>query len=69
MVYNTQDYWVFGFCPPSDILKGTNKHTAFRKLDLFPSSCEEWETLTLFGSLETANLSHWTLRSIEVSSL
>jgi hypothetical protein len=38
MVYNTQDYWVFGLCPSSDILK-TQKNT-FRKLDLFPSSGE-----------------------------
>jgi hypothetical protein len=36
MVYNTREYWVFGLCPPSDILK----KTSFRKLDLFPSSGE-----------------------------
>jgi hypothetical protein len=33
MVYNTRDYWVFGFRPSSNILK--NK--IFQKLDLFPS--------------------------------
>jgi hypothetical protein len=34
-----QDYWVFGLCPSSGILK-TQKNTTFRKLDLFPSSGE-----------------------------
>jgi hypothetical protein len=31
-----QDYWVFGLCPSSGILK-KQKNTTFRKLDLFPS--------------------------------
>jgi hypothetical protein len=39
MVYDIQDYWVFGLCPSSSILK-TQKNTTFRKLDLFPSSGE-----------------------------
>jgi hypothetical protein len=34
-----QDYWVFGLCPSSGILK-TQKNTMFRKLDLFPFSGE-----------------------------
>jgi hypothetical protein len=34
-----QDYWVFGLCPSSGILK-TQKNTTFRRLDLFPSSGE-----------------------------
>jgi hypothetical protein len=38
MVYAIQDYWVFGLCPSSGILK-TQKNTTFRKLDLFPSEC------------------------------
>jgi hypothetical protein len=38
MVYNTQNYWVFGLFPSSGILE--NKNTKFRKLDLFPSSGE-----------------------------
>jgi hypothetical protein len=29
-----QDYWVFGLCPSSGILK-TQKNTTFRKLDLY----------------------------------
>jgi hypothetical protein len=38
-------------CPSSDILK-ILQNTAFRKLDLFPSS-DEGETPTLFGLLES----------------
>jgi hypothetical protein len=38
MVYNTQDYWTFGLCPSSIILKA-KKNTTFRKLNLFP---ERW---------------------------
>jgi hypothetical protein len=36
MVYNTQNYWVFGLIPSSGILE----NTTFRKLDLYPSSGE-----------------------------
>jgi hypothetical protein len=28
MVYDTQDYWVFGLCPLSDILKNSIEHKA-----------------------------------------
>jgi hypothetical protein len=59
MVGNAQYYRIFGLCPSSGILK-TEKNTMFRKLDLFPSSSEIWETPTLLDPLETANLSHWT---------
>jgi hypothetical protein len=38
MVYNTQNYWVFGLFPSSDILE--NRNTMFQKQDLFPSSGE-----------------------------
>jgi hypothetical protein len=34
MVYNTQNYWVFGLFPKSGILE----NTTFGNLDLFPSS-------------------------------
>jgi hypothetical protein len=27
MVYNTWDYWVFGLCPSSDILKNKKEYT------------------------------------------
>jgi hypothetical protein len=50
MVYNTQNYWVFGLCPLSAILE-TIKHIV-SELDLFPSSGEKGETLTLLGLLE-----------------
>jgi hypothetical protein len=46
--HNWRDLWVFGLCPPFDIIK----NTTFRKLDLFPSSGEGWETSTLLGPLE-----------------
>jgi hypothetical protein len=39
MVYNTQNYWVFGLFPSSGILE----NTTFLKLDLFPSSGEGGE--------------------------
>jgi hypothetical protein len=34
MACNARDYWIFGLCATSGILK----NTTFRKLDLFPSS-------------------------------
>jgi hypothetical protein len=37
MVYNTQNYWVFGLCPSSGFEIIRRKNTTFRKLDLFPS--------------------------------
>jgi hypothetical protein len=51
MVYGTLNYWVFGLRPLSGILK----NTTFRKLDLFPSSVEGWETPTQLSPLERAN--------------
>jgi hypothetical protein len=46
MVRNTQNYWRFGHCPSSGILK-TLKNTTFRKLDLLPFSGEGGRHLTL----------------------
>jgi hypothetical protein len=43
----------FGLCPSSGILK----NTTFRKLDVFASSGELWETPALFGPLERARSS------------
>jgi hypothetical protein len=54
MVYNTQDYWVFGLCPSFGILKNTK----FWKVDLFQSSGEGWETPTLLGPLGNANVNY-----------
>jgi hypothetical protein len=50
MVYNTQNYWVFGLFPSSDILK-TRKNDD-RTLNLFPSSGEGEDTYSV-GSLRT----------------
>jgi hypothetical protein len=54
MVYNTQNYWVFGLFPSAGILE-TRKHD-FRKLDLFLPSGEGGKTSTQLGPLERANL-------------
>jgi hypothetical protein len=54
-MYNIQNYVVFGLCPSIGIIK----NRVFRKPDLFPSS-SKWETSTLLGPLERANLNHWT---------
>jgi hypothetical protein len=56
-----QNHWVSELCPSSGILN-TRKHN-FRKLDVFPFSGEEWETPTLLGPVEKANLNKWTVRS------
>jgi hypothetical protein len=60
MVYDTQNYWASGFSP-SSIIPNIQK-TAFRKMDLFPSSADGRERRTLLGPLEKrAPLNHWTL--------
>jgi hypothetical protein len=51
-----RDFWVFGLCPSSGILK----NTTFRKQDLFPCSGEVGRR-HLLGPLGRANLSHWTI--------
>jgi hypothetical protein len=56
MVYNTQNYWVFGLFPSSSILE----NTTFRKLDLFPSSGEDGP-VTEFNSFYMAQLSRCLL--------
>jgi hypothetical protein len=58
MVYNNQDYWVFGLCPSSGILKDTKEHTL--QNDLVPSSGEGWETSAVLGPIKRANLDDWT---------
>jgi hypothetical protein len=45
MVYNTQNYWVFGLCPSSGILE-TRKHTVSES-DLFLSSSEGGDTYSV----------------------
>jgi hypothetical protein len=50
MVYNTQNYWVFGLFPSS----GNLENTTFRK-----------NTLTQMGPLERANPNHWTPHKLD----
>jgi hypothetical protein len=54
MVYSTQNYWVFGLCPSSGILKLEN--TTFSNLDLFLSSGEGEDTYSV-RSLEVIEMS------------
>jgi hypothetical protein len=56
MVFNTQNYWVFGLFPLCGILE----NTTFWKLDLFLSSDEGGGEDTQLGLLERANLNHRT---------
>jgi hypothetical protein len=58
----TENHWVSGLCPSSDILKS-------RKLDLFPSLGEGMETPTLLCPTEGANLSHWTAHAILTTAI
>jgi hypothetical protein len=48
-MFNSQNYWVFGLCPSSGILK-----SKFRKLDLFPSSGEGVEGTYFVGSIRNS---------------
>jgi hypothetical protein len=50
MMYNTRDYWVFGFCPSS----GTLKNTTIRKLICFRFQVMECEIPAPLGPLEKA---------------
>jgi hypothetical protein len=63
MTYNTKNYWVFGLCPSSGILK-TRGHSVL-ETGLFLSS-GEWETPTALGPVERAKwlrLAHPHLRT------
>jgi hypothetical protein len=50
IMFNTQDYWVFGLCPSSGILK-----SKFWKLDLFPSSGERVGDTYFVGSIRKSH--------------
>jgi hypothetical protein len=50
-----QDYWVFGLCPSSGILK-KQKNRTFQKQDVFVSSGKGWETPPLLGLREHSHL-------------
>jgi hypothetical protein len=60
MVYDTRNYWVFGLCPSSGILK-TLENTAFRKLDLFPSSGEGGDIYSVGSVRKSSAPSQWAL--------
>jgi hypothetical protein len=64
MVYNTQNYWVFGLCPLSAVLK-TREHNISEtgSISLLRLS---GETPTLLGPLERANLHHWTFQKLDL---
>jgi hypothetical protein len=66
MVYNIQNYWVFGLCPSSGILS-TRTHNV---LETRSVSILRWgeETPTLSGPLERANLNHWKTHVSQIQS-
>jgi hypothetical protein len=53
-----RNYWVFGICPSSGILKSTEHNVS----ETVSVSVLRWgrKTPTLLGPLERANLNHWT---------
>jgi hypothetical protein len=53
VVYNTENYWVFGLCPSSGILK-TRKTQGFGNWTCFLPQVRDGETPTLLGPLERA---------------
>jgi hypothetical protein len=57
--HKRQNYWNFGLCPSSDILK-SRKHSVSETRFV---SILRWvgggETRTLLGPLERSNLNHW----------
>jgi hypothetical protein len=59
MVYNTQNYWVFGLFPSSNVL-GTRKHDLSETGSVSVLRCGGRKTSTLLGPLDRANLNHWT---------
>jgi hypothetical protein len=58
MVYNTQNYWVFGLCPSIGILE-TRKHNVSETGSVSVLRWGGGKISTLLGSLERADLSDW----------
>jgi hypothetical protein len=58
MVYNTQNYRVFGLFPSSGIL-GTRKHDVSETGSVSVLRCGR-KTPTQMGPLDRANFNHWT---------
>jgi hypothetical protein len=63
MVYNIQNYWVYGLFPSHGILNITRKYN-ISELDLFPPICEAKESYTLLGSLEGAKLKDYAKETV-----
>jgi hypothetical protein len=59
MVYDTQNHQVSGLRPSSGLIMLEN--TAFRRLNLFPSSGGGTETPTLLGPLELISITGQTV--------
>jgi hypothetical protein len=57
MVYNILNYWSFGLCPSSGILK-TLENALFGNWTCFNPLVKE-RTPTLLGPLERVNTNHW----------
>jgi hypothetical protein len=60
IVYNTQNYWVFGLGSSSGFLE-TRKHSVFETGSTFSGKWEK--TPTQLDPSERANLSHWEVSS------
>jgi hypothetical protein len=65
MVHNTQNYWVFGLCPSSDILKNNEEHNIRKTGSVSFLRWRDWRKPTLLGPLEKANLVQWLRFIIE----
>jgi hypothetical protein len=63
MVYNTQNYWVFGLFPSFSIQEN-RKHDVSETGSVSLRWREE-KTSTPLGPLERANLNHWTELSLK----
>jgi hypothetical protein len=66
MMYNTQNYWVFGLCPSYGILD-TRRYDVSETGYIRPQLGGR-ETPTLLGPLEGANLNHWSGVSFRLTS-
>jgi hypothetical protein len=58
MVYNTQNYWVFGLFPSSSILEN-RKHDVSETGSVSVLWCCGEEKTSQLGPLERADLNHW----------
>jgi hypothetical protein len=59
MVYNTQNYWIFGLFPSSGILEN-RKHDVSETGSVSILRSRGETTPTQLDPLERANLNHWT---------